>query len=274
MIHMKNMQELKHPSEEELILYHYAEAGGPPRAVVAEHMALCEPCRARYRRLEAILAAADVVESPALGDDFEANVWRRLVPCLEAAPQGSLWQRFVGGRGFRQLWAPVAAAVAVAVLVVGAFLAGRFLPSRPQTQQEAQVQSPSVPSRERILLVAVGDHLERSQMVLVELVNSQPQPTVDISAQRQRAEELVPANRLYRLTAERSGETGMANVLDELERTLIEIAHSPSRLSSPEFENLRRRVEAQGILFKVRVISLQVQEKERKTIEGLSRKSL
>jgi hypothetical protein len=119
----------------------------------------------------------------------------------------------------------------------------------------------------------VGDHLERSQMVLVELVNTKPQRMVDISAERQRAEDLVPANRLYRLTAERSGETGVSNVLDELERTLIEIAHSPSRLSSPEFQDLRRRVEAQGILFKVRVVDSQVHARERKAIEDLSRKS-
>jgi hypothetical protein len=265
------VRKVKHPSEEELILYHYAEAGGPPRAVVTEHMAVCEPCRTRYRKLQAVLAAADVVEVPARSEDFEDEVWRRLVPRLEAGE--SLWQRFVAGRGARRLWAPVGAVVAVAALVVGAFLAGRFWPGRPQPQREAQVQPVSAQSRERILLVAVGDHLERSQMVLVELVNTQPQRTVDISAERQRAEDLVPANRLYRLTAERSGEAGVANVLDELERTLIEIAHSPSRLSSPEFEDLRRRVEAQGILFKVRVVDSQVHAREKKAIEDLSRKS-
>ena len=95
---------------------------------------------------------------------------------------------------------------------------------------------------------------------------------VDISAERERAEDLVAANRLYRLTAERAGEAGVANLLDELERTLIEIAHSPSKLSSPEFEDLRRRVEAQGILFKVRVVDSQVHERERKSIEDLSRR--
>jgi hypothetical protein len=156
---------------------------------------------------------------------------------------------------------------------VGAFLAGHFWPGRSQPQREARVQAVSTQSRERILLVAVGDHLERSQMVLVELANTKPERTVDISAERQRAEDLVPANRLYRLTAERSGETGVANVLDELERTLIEIAHSPSRLSSLEFEDLRRRVEAQGILFKVRVVDSQVHAREKKAIEDLSRKS-
>jgi hypothetical protein len=269
---MKDVRKMKHPSEEELILYHYAEAGGPPRAVVEEHMAACEPCRSRYRKLQAVLAAADMVEAPVRSEDFEDEVWRRLVPRLEA--RESLWQRFFAGPVARGLWAPVGAAVAVAVLaVVGAFLAGRFWPGRPQPQREAQVQPVSAQSRERILLVAVGDHLERSQMVLVELVNTKPQRTVDISAERQRAEDLVPANRLYRLTAERSGETGVANVLDELERTLIEIAHSPSRLSSPEFEDLRRHVEAQEILFKVRVVDSQVHAREKKAIEDLSRKS-
>jgi hypothetical protein len=269
---MKEVRKVKHPSEEELILYHYAEAGGPPRAVLAEHMAACEPCRARYRKLEAVLAATDVVESPARGEDFEAEVWRRLVPRLESAPPESFWQRFFAGYRASRLWVPVGAMV-VAVLVVGAFLAGRFWPGRLRPQQEVQLQPVSAQARERILLVAVGDHLERSQMVLVELVNTNPQRTVDISAERQRAEDLVPTNRLYRLTAERAGEAGVASLLDELERALIEIAHSPSRLSSPEFEDLRRRVEAQGILFKVRVVDSQVHERERKAIEDLSRKS-
>jgi len=264
---------MKHPSEEELILYHYAEAGGPPRAVVTEHLAACESCRARYGQIEAVLAAADVVESPALGEDFEAEVWRRLVPRLESTPPESFWQRFFAGMKASRILIPAGAAVLVAILVVGAFLAGRFWPGGVRPRQEAQVQPVSAQSRDRILLVAVGDHLERSQMVLVELVNTNPQRTVDISAERHRAEDLVAPNRLYRLTAERAGETGVANLLDELERTLIEIAHSPSKLSSPEFEDLRRRVEAQGILFKVRVVDSQVHERERKAIEGLSRKS-
>ena len=269
---MKEVRKVKHPSEEELILYHYAEAGGPPRAMVAEHMAACEPCRARYWKLEAVLAAAEVVEWPALGEDFEAQVWRRLVPHLEAAPPPSFWQQFFAGFRAARFLAPAGAVAAVVILVVGAFLAGRFWPGRLRPAPEVQVQPVSAQSRERILLVAVGDHLERSQMVLVELVNTNPQRTVDISAARQRAQDLVPANRLYRLTAQRAGETGVANLLDELERTLIEIAHSPSRLSSPEFEDLRRRVEAQGILFKVRVIDSQVHARERKAIEDLSRK--
>jgi hypothetical protein len=268
----EKVRNVKHPSEEELILYHYAEPGGPPRDALKEHLADCESCRTRYRQLEAVLTAVNVVESPEPGEDFEAEVWRRLAPRLESAPPESFWQRFYAGFRASRFLAPAGAAVMVAALVVVAFFAGRFWPSRLRPPQMVQVQAVSAESRDRILLVAVGDHLERSQMVLVELVNTNPQRTVDISAERERAEDLVAANRLYRLTAERAGETGVANLLDELERTLIEIAHSPSKLSSPEFEDLRRRVEAQGILFKVRVVDSQVHERERKAIQDLARR--
>jgi len=271
-VKLVKVRNVKHPSEEDLILYHYAEAGGPPRASLTEHLGACESCRARYERLAAILGAADVVEPPALGENFEAEVWRRLVPRLGNALPETFWQRFFGDFRASRVLAPAGAVALVAALVLGAFFAGRFWPSRPQVARVVPLQPVSAQSRDRILLVAVGDHLERSQMVLMELVNTRPQRLVDISTERERAEDLVAANRLYRLTAERAGEAGVANLLDELERTLIEIAHSPSKLSSPEFEDLRRRVEAQGIIFKVRVVDSQVHEREKKAIQDLARR--
>jgi len=266
--------QVKHPSEQDLILHHYAEAGGWPRLILAAHLATCEGCRARYRNLEAVLAVADVAEAPAPGEAFETEVWQRLVPRLESAPPEPLFQRIFRDFSGLRFLAPAGAVVAIVVLVLGAFLAGRYWQARSQHGNKVAAQPLSAQSRDRILLVAVGDHLERSQMVLVELVNTNPERTVDISAERQHAQDLVPANRLFRLTAEHAGETGVAMLLDELERTLIEIAHSPSKLSSPEFEQLRRRVEAQGILFKVRVVDSQVHERERKAIEELSRRGL
>ncbi len=56
--------------------------------------------------------------------------------------------------------------------------------------------------RERILLSDVGDHLDRSQMALVELVSSDDNTSMDMAGERSRAEQLVADNRLYRQTAE------------------------------------------------------------------------
>src|SRR5438067_7691663 len=92
-------------------------------------------------------------------------------------------------------------------------------------------------------------------MGLIELANA---PTtrgpVDISAEQRSAEDLVDASRLYRQTAAEAGDIATANVLDELERTLLDIAHGPSKLGEAELKQMQRRIEAQGLIFKVRVV--------------------
>jgi hypothetical protein len=243
---------MKHLNEEQLVMLYF---GDEDRAEVREHLAACDHCLQAYRELEAVLSEVDL-PVPERGEAYGAEVWRRVSARLQAAPErSSLWHTMLAPRRW-------AMAGAVAVLVIAAFVAGRFWPWHTgQGTPQAVSQG-----RERILLVAVGDHLERSQMVLLELVNAMPQDSeVDISEEQQRARSLIDSNRLYRQTAAGSGKPGVATVLDDLERVLLDIAHSPSRLSSQEFEELRRRVEAQGILFKVRVIDSRLERDTRRT---------
>jgi len=72
-----------------------------------------------------------------------------------------------------------------------AYIAGRWS-IKPQPPTEV-VDTAKV--RERILVVAVGDHLSKSEMFLIELSNAQPNSTagklVNISAQQHRAEDLL-----------------------------------------------------------------------------------
>jgi hypothetical protein len=149
------------------------------------------------------------------------------------------------------IWAP-----AMAALLITAFLAGRFThkPAGPELAKNQQI-------RERILMVAVGDHLERSQMVLAELTNATDHKgKLDITDERQMASELLDDNRLYRQTARSTGDTAVANVLDDLERVLLEIAHSPTEVSSGQLDDLRQQIESRGLLFKVRVLGTKARE--------------
>ncbi|MCI0402012.1 MAG: hypothetical protein L0212_00630, partial [Acidobacteria bacterium] len=184
-------------------------------------------------------------------------VWARIRPRLEEERRGFPWMELFRPRR----WAAVGVML---VLVLAAFLAGQYW--RQAEPQVAQPLSPQV--RERILLVAVGDHLERSERILIEIVNADGQEPVDISTERAWAEELVAANRLYRQTAAREGEAGVASVLEDLERTLLEIANSDEQMTPAERERLRKRIESGGILFKVRVLGTQVREREKETAHG------
>ena len=115
-----------------------------------------------------------------------------------------------------------------------------------------------------MLLVAVGDHLERSQMVLVELSNAgaPEHGSLDISYEQRAAEDLLESNRLYRQTAASAGDTATASLLDDLERVLLEVAHSPSAVSEKQLDELRKGIEDRGILMKVKVYGTQVEQRQ------------
>jgi hypothetical protein len=147
----------------------------------------------------------------------------------------------------------VAIGGAFASLLVAAFLAGRY--SRQVGQRVELAEHPA----ERALQIAIGDHLERSQIVLTELANTNVSAPVDISFEQERAADLLDENRLYRQSAAGSGDAVIAGVLDDLERILLEIEHAPSRISPAELDELRLRLRAEGILFKLRVLGSNAQ---------------
>ncbi|HYM12980.1 MAG TPA: hypothetical protein VEU62_19735 [Bryobacterales bacterium] len=256
---------MQHLTEDQLVLYYYGEVGDrAARGEMEEHLAACDACRASYQGLQEALAAVEAAPVPEPLEPYGALVWQRLEPQLPKRG-GSRWSGIFE-------WRRWAAAGAMAALVTAAFLAGRFWPRPPGPRGGAQQAAANASDvHERILLVAVGDHLERSQMVLIELANARGTGPVDISAEQQRAEDLLDSNRLYRQTAASAGEAGMASVLDDLERVLLEIAHSPSQISAQELDELRRRIESQGILFKVRVIGSNVRAREQEA-EGSARR--
>jgi hypothetical protein len=245
-----------HLGEDDLILHYYGELEAAPEGRVTAHLAECRACHADYTRLQQVLAVVDAAPAPALPDGFERTVWARLEPALDPARRGWLsWFVFSPAR--------VAWAAAVLALVAGAFFAGRV--SHRDVFPAAQSVS-SGDIRERILLVDLGEHLDRSQMMLVELVSVQPGAGVDLSAERARAQELVAANRLYRQTASATGDASVEELLDELERVLVELAASPDRMTADDLLRVQQRIDARGLLFKVRVVSTSVRERQKQAI--------
>ena len=239
---------MTHLTEEQLILHYYGEAEGESLAAET-HLEHCPDCRSAYSALQRVLNVVDSLPLPERSADYGARVWARIAPQIPGRRRLS-WALPAPFR-----WA--AAGAALAGLLAVAFLAGRFYPN---ARKHVEMAKGDPGAGERILLVAVGDYLERSQMVLVELANASPKGPLDISSEQERAADLVSESRLYRQTAEHTGNTQVAGVLDDLDRVLLEIAHSPSRLSPADLESLHRRLEAEGILFRIRVLNSNVDQ--------------
>ena len=228
--------------DEDLILHYYGESSN--RQEIEDQLESSPELRQRYATLCMVLDSVQEQPIPDLPEAYASRVWHRIAPEVEGQGSSSWnWHRL---RPRRQ-WALAAVMV---VLMLAAFLAGRQVPD-PAVQQIAGLPSDG---RERILLMTVAGHLERSEMLLLELVNTQENGDVDLSLERQLASELGQESRLYRQAARQSGKTDVAVLLEQLETVLVELSHGPQTVPSSDLGALRVRLDEGDVLFKVRVL--------------------
>jgi len=249
----------EHWTEDDLILYFYGE--GRRRAEIEQHLQTCKACATTYRAITGTLSLIKAPDVPERGDQYGLEVWQRIRPDLaeRKMPWWMVWMQ-------PQRLAVLAAA---AVVLVGAFVAGRVWEHQPaQTPAVAQTTAPerspasagNPDARKRILLTAVADHLDRSERVLTDIMNASARR--DISSEQVWADDLLQTSRLYRRDAADAGERSVVSILDELERSLLEIVNSPSPISAADLDNIRRRIDAAALLFKVRVMSDELRQRE------------
>jgi hypothetical protein len=254
---------VKHYTEEDLMLYYYDES--TRRAEIEVHLDQCAACASTYRALADTLKLVATPETPERGDQYGLEVWQRIRHQLpeQEMPWWSVW--FRADR--------LAIAGSVAVLLLAAFVAGRSWSSNDGSATPATVASrttlkgtvnPGSPAaddpQQRILLTSIADHFDRSERVLTEIMNAPAGE--DISAEQQWAADLVATSRLYRQDAADAGEPSVAAVLDELERSLLEVVHTPSRATAARLDEIRRRIDAASLLFKVRVLGDELRRRE------------
>ncbi|MEO5820103.1 MAG: hypothetical protein ABIT71_06320 [Vicinamibacteraceae bacterium] len=262
-----------HVDEDDLTLLYYAELAEADARAAAAHLEGCPACRGRQTALARLLAMVDDTETPEPDAGFEAAMWRRLQPALRAARQPA--QDGVLARFRSWLTAPPLAsgpgrwalAGGLAALVLAAFAAGRLWPASPvgPVGPPLAATDTSEALRERVLLSALGDHFDRTEAMLVELAGTAAGDRVSISAEQRRAGDLLAATRLYRRAAVDAGDSNVAEVLEVLQRILVEVTGSPSELSAFELQALQHRIETQELLFKLRIASSAVRNREHRT---------
>ncbi|HYR29096.1 MAG TPA: hypothetical protein VEU30_11565 [Thermoanaerobaculia bacterium] len=254
---------MNHLSLEDLVASYYGEP-----AMDRTHLVSCPECQAELSRLTYVLDRVKSPEVPEPGEDYEERVWQRVRWRMRADARRNrftTWMKwsavaavtfmaFCTGLVWRRDATPIShdARVERPAAQPGA---AQPVATKPGIAEPASTPAETQVQRDRILLVVVGDHFDRSERVLVELTNLAPNDdNFDIGAERALAEELLTSNRLYRRTALDRGEESVATLLDELEPVLMQIAHAPDDLTAAELRRIQKRVEAKGLVFKLRVV--------------------
>ena len=246
---------MTHCSDDDLVLQYYGES---PDAEA--HLPTCAACATRARDLAVVLTSVDD-EVPERNERYGTEVWYRVRPHLSvgrrllASPGGPQ------ARPAPQLWRWSLAVAATLALLATGFLVGRM--STPASTTVAPTRAQADDSDpllgRRVLLLTVADHLDRSDRVLTDIMNT---PGVDISAEQQWARDLIAANRLYRQDALAADESSVATVLDELERALLDIVHRPADAHAADLDQIRQRIDSAALLFKVRVMSNELRDRQ------------
>ena len=240
---------VRHLDEDALVLHYFGEDGDADREAARRHLGGCEACREELERLRETLEMVSAAGVPPAPDGFERVMWARVSRELEArAHQG--WRAWF-------TMPRLAVAGAVMALIVAAFGVGRW--SRPaETPHPTELLVTLSPETARQL--ATEDHLERAQMVLVEVLHAEAGDT-DLTSERERAADLVAANRLIRQSFGESRGDTTADVLDDLERVLVEFVNRADGWSADELQAFKARLDTGGILFRLRVVSAEMRQR-------------
>ena len=239
----------KHCSDEELLLEYYGESSES-----AAHLSTCAECGARFHELKMMLNGI-TLEPPERDERYGLEVWQAIRHRLPA--RQPRWHSLLTPQ-----WGLAAAA---ALLLAVGFTAGRLWPGAEEPAAP-QIAAPAVvataaddEARSRVALLTLNDHFDRSDGVLAEVMNaSGPR---ELSAERQRAADLVAASRLYRRNATVLNEPALAAVLEDVERVLLDIVHQPPQATAADLNEIRRRIDSAGLLFKLRVMTNELQHR-------------
>jgi hypothetical protein len=231
---------MKHLSEDELIEQYYGEATSAADA----HLKACRECSAQYAKLSRSVDAIGPVAVPLRSADYGERVWERLSP--ELIP----YQKKVAGwRGWAN-WRAVALLVGCTMVLATVFLGGRYW-ERVITKKANIASTPQ--AKQRVVLVVLTDHLDRTERLLVQLEHAGSKDQADNAQLQSEARELLASNRLYRVTASNEGDPQLAGSLDRLEGVLAEIANDP-KLTASDIDRVRDDMNTKGILFEIRVL--------------------
>jgi hypothetical protein len=251
---------MKHLSDEELYALSQSPAGGLPN-----HLRECQECSTRFHEFVALLeSAAGAAGTPRPAPDLNDRVWAAIRPALPIYHPQAQGRRssgvFTGWWPRGLVWA---GALASLVFIGTAFWAGRLFERRHTETNLALQASPSQPGR--VLLLVVRDHLDRSERLLVELDHAGHFTRVDRGPLAREAADLLEDNRLYRQTAATSRDPALAQLLDQLDRVLVEVAHDPAALHGGDLARMREQMNLDGLLFELRVVRDRHNKNEKET---------
>lgn len=258
---------------EELAAFLYGELSAEASRELEAHLETCASCRREMNVIKKVFNGANTLNAE-----------------MEAAMEGVDWDSLpdriadrVLGRGSRRspkrkpgLWStllqprmrPVYAALFLGIIVGASVM---FLTLRPLRSPQGETSRLIVPDRFlesmdiEVARRATLDYLERSQYLLLDLVQTPPDKAVDFwksDFASQRARELLTKKKYIDQQLDNFQMAKAKALCDQIELLFLELSQISQELSAAELEKLQRLIQERKLFLKIKLIKKELRESE------------
>lgn len=249
-------------------LYDYVRGELPDanRKEVDEHLHVCQRCRSDVSMLREFVEAT-VAQAHQPSDERTLEYWNDFATAVEqriaaterrgAKSPLTLLEEIVSFVTLR--WRSMLAYSGAVAAIVLAIVVWRLTPSStPQHTERVVEPSPqqSIPIETTSHDQQINDYFRKSRMLLVGISNmdvSERDP-IDLSTERQVSRQLISEARSLR---QRPIDVRSAQLINDLEKILIELANTDEREDIPNVEIIRSGIRHENLLFKIRMAEAQ-----------------
>ncbi len=256
----------------ELIVDHrYGLIDDPEQArALREHLDACRACAARSEALGLLASSLRVEEAfpQEASVDWDAFSRRTIARAVASAERVGGWRTLVGAftRPMTISFTPAWAAAGVLVVSGLALATWSLLPvPSPQAPTLAPIANHTMVPEENLDLLAVNlarrntaQYLRDTRAVLITLMDVEvgcDKDSVDITAERERALELLRRQRLVAVELGRSPMSRAQDVTEDLQQLLLEISSLADCASTGDIQTLRDVVEKKQILVRMELLT-------------------
>lgn len=250
-----------HVDNEELVEMYYGEAALGRYHSAKSHMEDCAECAEALRSMEIDMKALGTIEAPERDEDYGERMWQRVAGALPAGLPATAGLPAAAAKPAQKrhpwLWLGLSYAAGCAVLVSSAFYVGTVWEHQQHLKRAAAraALQPHAPAPQpKIVVVVLGDYLDRSERLLVELKHADAENSELVKPLPEEAKGLLAANHVFQQDAEKQGDEDLSHTLDDLDHLLTQLAEQPGGLSAASLERLQQEMTNEGLLFEVRVL--------------------
>lgn len=227
---------------------------GEQKRKLHEHLQGCSGCQTYFEELRSLFSRAHPEPRNSPAEEFWSHLWEK----TEQSIRDFRYDKravFLPQRPSHFNWNwKWQAAVAVLLLLLGGIV-GRFL-FVPQHTEHYSL-SPVRETDKKTLMRETAEYLEMSKILLLGFVNIDPTREdlagLDFSQEQRLSTRLVRQLPALHSRLEASREIQLANLLEDLEVILLQIANLEDAYDLSAIELIQTGVETRGILFKINI---------------------